>query len=123
MCAVRSFYSFIQLKKLFPTFCRREYGYCKIGWRQTSDTDSFKLSRPASSYNSATGPGQCDTDGAIIIGQWSPAPGGSNNDILYSEGNNLGSSSICGNPTASDFPSMDRYCGGRLSCKHNAKVK
>lgn len=84
---------------------RREYGYCKIGWRQTSDTDSFKMSRPATSYNSATGPGQCDTDGAIII-----------------EGNNLGTSTACGNPTASDFSSMDRYCGGRLSCRHNAKT-
>ena len=53
---------------------RREYGYCKIGWRQSSDADSFKLSRPASSYNGATGPGQCDTDGAIIIGQHHQCP-------------------------------------------------
>ena len=63
---------------LQPQYCRREYGYCKIGWRQTSDADSFKLSRPGSSYNSATGPGQCDTDGAIIIGQWSLEPRGGN---------------------------------------------
>ena len=64
-------------------FCRREYGYCKIGWRQTSDTDSFKMSRPATSYNSATGPGQCDTDGAIIIGQWSLFPRGPRNDHIF----------------------------------------
>ena len=29
---------------------RREEGYCKIGWIQTSDTDSFKLSRPSTNY-------------------------------------------------------------------------
>ena len=29
---------------------RREKGFCKIGWIQTSDTDSFKLSRPSTNY-------------------------------------------------------------------------
>lgn len=49
---------------------RREYGHCRIGWRQAADRDSFKLSRGAASYNGAAGPGtsNCDPDAAIIIG-------------------------------------------------------
>ena len=48
----------------------RQYGHCRIGWRQAADRDSFKLSRGAASYNGAAGPGSsnCDPDAAIIIG-------------------------------------------------------
>ena len=51
---------------------RREYGHCRIGWRQAADRDSFKLSRGAASYNGAAGPGSsnCDPDAAIIIGNY-----------------------------------------------------
>ena len=55
----------------FKQVCiRREYGHCRIGWRQAADRDSFKLSRGAASYNGAAGPGSsnCDPDAAIIIG-------------------------------------------------------
>ena len=85
--------------------CRRESGYCKIGWLQSSDTDSFKLSRPSTSYNGATGPSQCAADVAIIL-----------------EGSNQGSGGGCQDPASPGVPSMDRYCGGRLNCYHNAKV-
>ena len=87
---------------------RRESGHCRIGWIQSSDTDSFKLSRPSTSYNGAVGPSQCQNDAAIIL-----------------EGSNLGSGAGCLDPTTpgSPTPSMDRYCGGRLNCYHNAKVR
>ena len=45
---------------------RRESGHCKIGWSQSSDKDSFKLTRPASNYNGATG-ANCASDTAIIL--------------------------------------------------------
>ena len=50
------------------TICvRREYGHCRIGWIQSTDTDSFKLSRGSASYNGATGPSSCAADTAIIL--------------------------------------------------------
>ena len=45
---------------------RRESGHCKIGWSQSSDKDSFKLTRPASNYNGATGANRA-SDTAIIL--------------------------------------------------------
>ena len=46
---------------------RREYGHCRIGWTQSTDTDSFKLSRGPAGYNGATGPSPCEADAAIIL--------------------------------------------------------
>ena len=77
---------------------RREAGYCKIGYSQTEDTDSFKLSRPDGTYNSGSGP-TCANDALIIPG-----------------GTNAGTTASC------PEPSQDRYCGGRLNCYNNAKT-
>lgn len=76
---------------------RREKGYCKIGYSQTADTDSFKITRPDGTYNSGSGP-TC-TDYVIIPG-----------------GTNAGTTASC------PEPSRDRYCGGRLNCYNNAKT-
>jgi len=81
---------------------RRESGYCSIGWRQSIDTDGFKMSRGSASYNGGAGPSNCADDAAIIM-----------------EGTNLGTSGSCG---SNGYNNMDRYCGGRLNCYHNAKV-
>ena len=77
---------------------RREAGYCKIGYTQTADTDSFKLSRPDGTYNSGSGP-TCANDALIIPG-----------------GTNAGTTASC------PEPSRDRYCGGRLNCYNNVKT-
>lgn len=78
---------------------RRENGYCKIGWNQASDTDSFKLSRPDGTYNSGSGPTTCAADAVLIL-----------------QGSNAGTVAAC------PEPSRDRYCGGRLNCYNNAKA-
>ena len=58
------------LFKAYFFFERRESGYCSIGWRQSSDTDGFKLSRGSASYNGGAGPSNCEDDAAIIMGQY-----------------------------------------------------
>ena len=65
--------------KLFLTFLyifykvciRREQGYCKIGWTQSTDRDSFKISRPATNFKSAVGNPGCDPDSVTIPGRQS----------------------------------------------------
>merc|ERR1711892_896663 len=97
------------LKSQFYQACvRREKRFCKIGWTQSSDTDSFKISRNTglttaiASYGSRVESG-CAAD-AILI------PQGSN-----------GGSNYCGvNPAVTPFPSVDRFCGGTLNCWDNS---
>jgi len=83
---------------------RREKSQCKIAWTQSSDPDSFKLSRPSTNFQSQVGSaaaGACSADSVKI-------PGGSN----------LGLGG-CITPVAqaTPVPSVDRYCGGTLTCQ------
>ena len=49
---------------------RREQGYCSIAWNPSTDPDSFKISRPATNYNSGAGVATCGTDYVLIPGGW-----------------------------------------------------
>ena len=78
--------SYLHLANQFYRACvRRERGYCRIAWTQvvcsnsavtlfctlcgqSGDQDSFKLSRPATNYNSNTGLGGCSQDSVKIPG-------------------------------------------------------
>ena len=76
----------------------------RIAWTQSSDPDSFKLSRPSTNFQSQVGSaatGACSADSVKI-------PGGSN----------LGLGG-CITPVAqaTPVPSVDRYCGGTLTCQ------
>jgi len=80
---------------------RREAGYCKIAWSASSDPDSFKISRPDGNYNSNTGTAGCIPDFVMI-------PGSSN------FGNEDGT---CLTPGNTAQVTIDRYCGGTLTCR------
>lgn len=96
--------NFLHLANQFYKVCiRRESGYCKIAWTQSSDIDSFKVSRPAPNYNSGTGQAGCGPD-----------------SILIAHGSNNGEGG-CTTPGPVTNPYVDRYCGGTLSCNFNSK--
>jgi len=93
------------LRSQFYKVCvRREKRYCKIGWTQSSDPDSFKLSRDPGIYGSRV-EGSCNPDSVQI-------PGGSNGG---------GNDCRTGN-TAIATGSIDRYCGGTLNCWDNSET-
>lgn len=85
---------------------RRELGFCSIGWiNSPTETDSFKISKPATNYAAAVGT-SCYAD-----------------FILIPEGSNGGRGSCnCGPGTSNTHPSCDNYCGGSLNCNLNAVV-
>ena len=59
---------------LIISIFRRESGFCSIGWRMGSDTDSFKLGRGSTAYNSWSGvSNNPQTDAVIILGEELPA--------------------------------------------------
>jgi len=92
--------SYDHLQSQDYTVCvRREAGYCSIGWLQSDDPDSFKLSRGSSNYFSQLN--GCATDRITILG-------GSN-----------GGSESCISSTGPQ-PTVDRYCGGTLTCSHRS---
>lgn len=94
--------SYLHLGSQFYKVCvRRERGYCKIAWTQSSDPDSFKISRPATVYTSNNGQTGCAQDSVKIYG-----------------GSDYGLSNVCTAPGAPgiSLSSVDRYCGGTLTC-------
>lgn len=95
-----------QLQSTSYTTCvRQEKGYCKIGWKQSADNlDTFKMGRAAGAYNSLNGPG-CD-------------PGGQADYVVIPNGSDGGQyAANCLAPgTNLKTPSVDRYCGGTLTC-------
>ena len=89
---------------------RRERGYCKIAWSQSTDTDSFKvpsltgsglkgeclhyllqISRPSTNYRSNTGNTGCQQDSVKIYG-----------------GSNYGVEGSCTVPPSTSIPTVDR---------------
>jgi len=91
--------NYLHLAKHYYKVCiRRETGYCSIAWSQSTDTDSFKISRPSTNYNSNTGSGGCGPDSVKIYG-----------------GSNYGGGG-CTAPGSVTSPTVDRYCGGTLTC-------
>ena len=89
---------------------RRERGYCKIAWSQSTDTDSFKvpslpgwglkgkclhyllqISRPSTNYRSNTGNTGCQQDSVKIFG-----------------GSNYGVEGSCTVPPSTSIPTVDR---------------
>merc|ERR1719184_125681 len=83
---------------------RQERGYCKIGWKQSPTTiDSFKMGRPATIFTSLNS-GGCNPTGQA---DYVTIPNGSDGGAFA--GN-------CKEPGGGLVPSVDRYCGGTLTC-------
>merc|ERR1711892_120486 len=87
--------------QIYSVCIRREKGFCSIGWLQSVDPDSFKLSRPATNYASTVG--TCSKDYVNIFGGTNP--GGA----------------PCKDKNGNTVPSVDRFCGGTLNCNHESK--
>jgi len=102
--------SYLHLADQYYKVCiRRESGYCKIGWYASTDTDSFKLSRPSTNYKSASGYVGCISDAVKIYG-------GSN----YGQ---VGSCCTPASPACISQYTVDRYCGGTLNCYPGSESK
>lgn len=99
--------NYLHLAQHYYKACiRRERGYCKIAWSQSSDTDSFKISRPSTNYRSNTGNTGCQQDSVKIYG-----------------GSNYGVEGSCTVPPSTSIPTVDRYCGGTLTCNDASTSK
>jgi len=92
----------------YNTCIRQEKGYCKIGWKQSDDgPDTFKPGRgvptTAAAFTSLNSQG-CDTNAQadfVII------PNGSDGGAYNSN---------CAEPAGTAMPSIDKFCGGQLTC-------
>jgi len=96
--------SYEHLRSQFYQVCvRRNKRFCKIGWTQSNDPDSFKLSRDAIQFGSRN-ERFCAADALKI-------PAGSNGGLY---------TCYRRNPVAANAPlyqpTVDRYCGGTLNC-------
>lgn len=91
---------------------RQESGYCTIGWKQSSDPDSFKISRAIGALNSLNTIG-CETN---TQNQY--------DFVLIPNGNDFGIySSNCKAHPATTMNSIDKYCGGTLTCISGTAVQ
>jgi len=83
---------------------RQEKGYCRIGWKQDDGTkDSFKMGRGTGAYNSLNS-GGCEATGQadyVVIPNGSD--GGLTDAYCEAAGNTM-------------VPSVDKFCGGTLTC-------
>merc|ERR1719228_1181667 len=90
----------------YTTCIRQEKGYCRIGWRQSDDNkDTFKMTRAAGNYISRND-GGCD---AAAQADYVIIPNGSDGGAYNSNCSPTPSA-----PTV--VPSIDKYCGGTLTC-------
>ena len=63
--------SYLHLADQYYKVCiRRAKNYCSIGWYASTDTDSFKISRPTTNFISGTGYVGCAKDAVKIYGGW-----------------------------------------------------